>query len=65
VTRRRALLASNPIKEIGRGNIVDSGRYYVIAVDAIGDGVSPFSFQQHGTAAHEVSEVFHPRHGES
>ena len=25
---------------IGRGKIVDSGRYYVIAVDAIGDGVS-------------------------
>jgi len=25
---------------IGRGKVVDSGRYYVIAVDAIGDGVS-------------------------
>jgi len=45
------------VRLVGPGKIVDSSTYYVILVDALGDGFY-FSVQQPGTATHESFPKF-------
>ena len=47
----------------GSGKMIDTGKYFVIAVDAIGNGVSTSPSNSRTQHAHEVSALLDPRYG--
>ena len=50
---------------IGPGKALDTTKYFIVATDAIGNGLTTSPSQQPGPAPHVVPALRHPRHGAS